>query len=45
VAHPAAPEDKTTRGVQQFNRLVYSTKELFPVLLPLRDGVTVCRKV
>jgi caffeoyl-CoA O-methyltransferase len=45
VAHPAGPEDKTTRGVQEFNRLVYSTKELFPILLPLRDGVTVCRKV
>jgi caffeoyl-CoA O-methyltransferase len=45
VAHPAAREDKTTRGVQEFNRLVYSTKELFPILLPLRDGVTVCRKV
>jgi len=45
VAHPAAPDDKTTRGVQEFNRLVYSSKELFPVLLPLRDGVTVCRKV
>ena len=45
VAQPAAADDKTTRGVQEFNRLVYSTKELFPVLLPLRDGVTVCQKV
>ena len=45
VAQPAAPDDKITRGVQEFNRLVYSSKELFPVLLPLRDGVTVCRKV
>jgi caffeoyl-CoA O-methyltransferase len=45
VAQPAAPDDKDTRGVQEFNRLIYATKELFPVLLPLRDGVTVCRKV
>jgi predicted O-methyltransferase YrrM len=45
VALAAAPDDKYTRGVQEFNRLVYATKELFPVLLPLRDGVTVCRKV
>jgi predicted O-methyltransferase YrrM len=45
VAKPAAPDDRDTRGVQEFNRLVYSSKELFPVLIPLRDGVTVCRKV
>jgi caffeoyl-CoA O-methyltransferase len=45
VARPAAPDDKYTRGVQEFNRLVYSSKELFPVLIPLRDGVTVCRKL
>lgn len=45
VARPAAPDDKYTPGVQEFNRLVYSSRELYPVLLPLRDGVTVCRKV
>jgi caffeoyl-CoA O-methyltransferase len=45
VAKPATTEDNTTRGVQEFNRLVYSSKELFPVLIPLRDGVTVCRKL
>lgn len=45
VAKPAAPDDKYTRGVQEFNRLVYSSKDLFPVLIPLRDGVTACRKL
>ena len=45
VAQPAALDDKNTRGVQEFNRLVYSSKDLFPVLIPLRDGVTVCRKL
>jgi caffeoyl-CoA O-methyltransferase len=45
AARPAAAEDKDSRGVQEFNRLVYASKELFPVLIPLRDGVTVCRKV
>jgi caffeoyl-CoA O-methyltransferase len=45
AARPASPEDKDTRGVQEFNRLVYASKELFPVLIPLRDGVTVCRKL
>jgi predicted O-methyltransferase YrrM len=44
AARPAAQGDANTRGVQELNRLVYSSKELFPVLIPLRDGVTVCRK-
>jgi caffeoyl-CoA O-methyltransferase len=44
AARPAAPEDKHTLGVQEFNRLVYASKELYPVLMPLRDGVTICRK-
>jgi caffeoyl-CoA O-methyltransferase len=44
AARPAAEEDKDTKGVQEFNRLVYASKELYPVLLPLRDGVTICRK-
>jgi caffeoyl-CoA O-methyltransferase len=37
-------KDPRTRGVQQFNRMVYSTQELYPVIVPLRDGVAVCRK-
>lgn len=44
AARPVESGDKYTPGVQEFNRLVYSAKELYPVLLPLRDGVTVCRK-
>jgi caffeoyl-CoA O-methyltransferase len=44
AARPAAPDDADTRGVQEFNRIVYASKELLPVLIPLRDGVTVCRK-
>jgi len=44
AARPAGPEDAATLGVQEFNRLVYASKELYPVLIPLRDGVTVCRK-
>ena len=42
--HPAAPEDADTRGVQEMNRLAYTSKDLYTVLIPLRDGVTVCRK-
>ncbi len=36
--------DRATRGIQRFNRLIYSSHELFPVIIPLRDGVAVCRK-
>jgi predicted O-methyltransferase YrrM len=43
VARPG--RDKYTRGIRRFNRMVYSSKQLFPVLIPLRDGVTVCRKI
>jgi caffeoyl-CoA O-methyltransferase len=44
AARPAAPDDKHTLGVQELNRRAYAAKDLFPVLVPLRDGVTVCRK-
>jgi len=44
AARPVAPDDLDTLGIQEFNRLVYATKQFYPVLLPLRDGVTVCRK-
>jgi predicted O-methyltransferase YrrM len=45
AARAAAPDDAATLGVKEFNRLVYASKELYPVLIPLRDGVTVCRKL
>lgn len=38
------PKDNATRGILEFNKMVYSSKELFPVIVPLRDGVAVCRK-
>jgi predicted O-methyltransferase YrrM len=38
------PKDDDTRGVVMFNKMVYTSKELFPVIVPLRDGVAVCRK-
>lgn len=44
AARPAADDDANTRGIQEFNKLVYSSRELYPVLIPLRDGVTVCYK-
>jgi len=36
--------DPYTRGIQQFNRLIYSSRHLLPVIVPLRDGVAICRK-
>src|SRR6266478_7304052 len=45
AARGAVPEDLDTQGIQKFNRLVYASKELYPVLIPLRDDVTVCRKL
>ena len=44
VARKAKPNDRNTRAIQQFNKLCYASPDLFPVLLPLRDGVLVCRK-
>src|SRR5256712_10899203 len=44
AARPAAPDGIHTLGIQEFNRLVYTSKDLYPVLMPLRDGVPVCRK-
>jgi predicted O-methyltransferase YrrM len=40
----AKAKDIRTRSIQKFNRMVYSSEELFPVIVPLRDGVVVCRK-
>jgi len=45
AARLADDDDKNTLGIQEFNRLVYTSKQLYPVLIPLRDGVTVCRKL
>ncbi len=45
AARPPADDDRDTKAIQEFNRLVYASKELYSVLIPLRDGVTVCRKL
>jgi caffeoyl-CoA O-methyltransferase len=45
AARKAAAGDADTRGVQELNRMVHESKELFSVLIPLRDGVTICRKL
>lgn len=40
----AAAKDDDTRGILEFNRMIYGSAELFSVIVPLRDGVAVCRK-
>jgi caffeoyl-CoA O-methyltransferase len=40
----ARAKDPETRAIQKFNKLIYSSRELFPVIIPLRDGIAVCRK-
>lgn len=37
-------KDTRTRSIRQFNRMIYASRELFPVIVPLRDGVAVCLK-
>jgi predicted O-methyltransferase YrrM len=36
--------DPDTEGVREFNRLAYSSPELYTTILPLRDGIAVCLK-
>lgn len=38
-------EDRDTEGVREHNRLAYSSAELYPTILPIRDGLAVCFKL
>jgi caffeoyl-CoA O-methyltransferase len=38
------PTEATTKGILEFNRLLYSLPDLFPTILPIRDGVAVAVK-
>ncbi len=44
VTRKPKASDRNTRGILELNKLCYASKELFPVLIPLRDGVIICRK-
>jgi caffeoyl-CoA O-methyltransferase len=37
--------DQRTRAILEFNRLLYSTPQLYPAIVPLRDGVAVAMKI
>lgn len=38
------PADSTTKAILEFNRLLYSSPDLFTAILPVRDGVAVAMK-
>jgi predicted O-methyltransferase YrrM len=44
VTGKARSKDRATRGIQEFNRLVTKSPQLFSVIVPLRDGVTIAIK-
>jgi predicted O-methyltransferase YrrM len=39
------PQDAATHGILEFNRLIYSSPDLFPTILPVRDGFSVCERL
>lgn len=44
VARAVRKGDANTRGIRAMNRAAYANKQLYPVIVPLRDGVLVARK-
>ncbi len=44
AARQASRKDKSTLAIQEFNRLIYRSPQLFPTIVPLRDGIAVCLK-
>ena len=37
-------DTKDTQAIQEFNKMVYASRELYPVIVPFRDGASICRK-
>ena len=38
-------QDSDTRGIQEFNRLIFSSPHFLSTILPVRDGLAVCVKI
>jgi len=38
------PSDASTKAIQEFNRLLYASPQLFTTILPIRDGLAVATK-
>lgn len=45
IIDPAYDRDKQTQGLRRFNEYVRNRPELENVILPIRDGITIIRKV
>ncbi len=45
VVEAARRNEASTRAILEFNQLLYNSPELFPTVLPLRDGVAVAMKL
>jgi caffeoyl-CoA O-methyltransferase len=41
----AKSKDVRTRAIQKLNKMLYASPNLFPIIVPLRDGVAVSRKL
>jgi predicted O-methyltransferase YrrM len=39
------PAEGSTKAIQEFNRLLYESRDLFPTILPIRDGVAIAVKL
>jgi caffeoyl-CoA O-methyltransferase len=38
------PPDASTKAIQEFNRLLYASPDLFTTILPIRDGIAIAMK-
>jgi predicted O-methyltransferase YrrM len=45
VARPTARGDADTAAIKAFNKMIYSSPNLFTTIVPLRDGMAVCEKI
>lgn len=39
------PTEASTRGVKEYTKLLYSSPELYTIIIPLRDGVAISLKI
>lgn len=45
VADPARANEPSTRGILEFNRALYASKDFWTTIVPMRDGVAVAMKI
>ncbi len=45
VTKEAEAGNRETPAIQEFNRMAHASREVFTTIIPLRDGVAICRKL